>query len=204
MKKTIGIVDYGIGNHNSIRQSIKSLGFKSKITNNKEILQQCNLILLPGVGSFSTSINFLKKKKLDNFLIDQAGEGKAILGICLGMQLLGEESHENGINKGLGLIKGVVEKLSKGGMHHIGWNNLVSIKNDNVFKSFDNKEFYFNHTYGFKEIKDQTICLTKFKSISFSSVVRFGKIAGLQFHPEKSQNIGKSLLSEIIKDLCHA
>ena len=74
MKKTVGIVDYGIGNHNSIRQSIKSLGFKSKITNNKEILQQCNLILLPGVGSFSTSINFLKKKNLDNFLIDQAGD----------------------------------------------------------------------------------------------------------------------------------
>lgn len=204
MKKTIGIIDYGIGNHNSIKQSLKSLGFKSKVTNQREILQQCDLILLPGVGSFSTSINFLKKKKLDNFLIDQARENKAILGICLGMQLLGKESHEHGINKGLGLINGVVEKLTKDGMHHIGWNNLISIKDDDILKSFNNKEFYFNHTYGFKEIKNQTICLTKFKSISFSSVVRFGKIAGLQFHPEKSQNIGKSLLSKIIKDLCNA
>ena len=199
----IGIIDYGVGNQQSIQNCLKSIGFKSKITCEISILDECQIILLPGVGAFSPSINQIKIKKIDKYLIDRAKTNTPIIGICLGMQLLAKTSSENGLFEGLNLIPGKVENLTKDNKFHIGWNSLKVIKENNIFVD-EKEDFYFNHSYAFKELEDYSICSTKYGDIEFNSIIRKNNIIGLQFHPEKSQQEGKIFLFNLIKNLCDA
>ena len=199
-KLKIGIVDYGIGNQNSIKNCLKSIGFKCSVTNEIRILDESQIILLPGVGAFEPAMAFLKRNNLDKFLIEKGRNNTPIIGICLGMQLLTTGSNENGNHKGLNLIPGYVDKLSTQNSFHIGWNSVKVLKK-NKFWDIDGKYFYFNHSFALKELKDSSICSTKYDEIEFNSVIKKNKIIGIQFHPEKSQKEGKEFLLNLIKGL---
>jgi glutamine amidotransferase len=202
-KLTVGIVDYGVGNHSSVHHTLNYLGLRCRVSDDHTLLKACDLLLLPGVGAFRPAMQALEGKGLDHFLVDEVARQKPILGICLGMQLLGKSSSENGRTVGLGLIPGDVVPLGIG-CWHIGWNTATLQKPDPLFEVAHNRDFYFNHSYAYHALNEFVVCTTGFGDKRFASVVRFGKVAGIQFHPEKSQRAGHALLNSVIEGLCNA
>ena len=201
-KRTIGIVDYGVGNHASVRQCLHRLGLRCRVTDDLLVLDGCDLLLLPGVGAFRLAMQSLQAKALDRFLIDQASRQKPIVGICLGMQLLTEASHEDGFTTGLGLIPGMAVPLLPL-RWHIGWNTVEQVREDPLFQDNTGQEFYFNHSYVYQGPEEFQVCRTHWGN-AFASVIRRNKIVGTQFHPEKSQKAGHTFLREIVDGLCDA
>jgi glutamine amidotransferase len=126
-KPTIGVVDYGLGNHNSVLQTLSYLNLRCRISDDYRLLEACDLLLLPGVGAFRPAMQALQRTGLDRFLLDQVECHKPILGICLGMQLLGNSSLENGWTAGLGFIPSDVVPLETGSWH-IGWNKCALVR----------------------------------------------------------------------------
>ena len=187
----VGIIDYGVGNTNSLNKSLKSIGYRSIKTYELSILEDCDVIVLPGVGSFPYAMEKLIRSKLAQFIIDQS--------ICLGMQLLTERSAENGEHNGLEIIPGEIKK-NLNSNHHIGWNNIEVQKEVSFIKKFNNHEFFFNHGYSFVGPKKYVVSKTYFGE-SFASVIMKEKTIGFQFHPEKSQKAGLQLLKSAIKFL---
>mgnify|MGYP001188339704 CR=1 FL=1 len=142
--KLICIVDYGLGNLQSISNAIKKIGFNYKVTSDFELLKNSDGIILPGVGSFGVAMSNIKKNKLDLALKELIETNKPCLATCLGMQLLFDKSFEFGEFDGLGIIKGEIKKLPK---TNIGWNKLeINEKKDKTLL-FNNKYFYFIHSF---------------------------------------------------------
>ena len=202
MKKNIGIIDYGIGNHNSLKKVLEKIGFNAKISKSQGVLSNSDLILLPGVGAFSPAMQAINEKGLNKFIVDWHFYSKPIIGICLGMQLLAKTSSENGFYNGLGLIKSNVKRLNNEGTH-IGWNNIKLNKNHKNFNDFVEikSDFFFNHSYAIPCMDNSTLFETKFQGCSFSSLIFEKKLIGIQFHPEKSQLIGNRFLKKCIDTL---
>ena len=198
MRKKVGIVDYNIGNLFSIKNIIKYIGARVYITNDPQILEDSNLIILPGVGSFKTAIDSIRNNNLDKFLVDMANKNKTMLGICLGMQLFARTSFEGGVHSGLNIFPFDVVPLFDL-KTHIGWNTVTLKQSKDYMSSYFNKDFYFNHTYGYLE-NQFTTGITTFDSCRFSSMFRYKNIFGCQFHPEKSQKAGIELLNSLLKD----
>jgi len=199
-KLTIGIVDYNIGNHASVRHALLRLGFRCRTSDNPLALAACDLLVLPGVGAFRLAMNALTEKGLDRFLRDWAGQQKPLLGICLGMQLLTEASQENGYTKGLGLIPGETAPLGMS-CWHIGWNTIHAQNSDPIFRPSDNKSFYFNHAYAYRGPEKFQACHAVHGE-TVTAAIRRDKLVGVQFHPEKSQSDGLVLLKNIVEVLC--
>lgn len=202
-KLTVGIVDYGVGNHNSVRHTLHFLGFRCRVSDDHGVLKACDLLLLPGVGAFRPAMQALEAKGLDRFLLDQAARQRPLLGICLGMQLLARASYENGRTAGLGLIPGEVVPL---GIRrwHIGWNSVEMHRPDPLFTVADGRDFYFNHSFCYQALDEAAVCATTVGDSVFASAVRKGATAGIQFHPEKSQDAGHLLLRSLVEGLCNA
>ncbi len=200
-KKKIGIVDYGIGNHASIASCLKSIGFNVIVSDNKSVLDETDLLVLPGVGAFPTAMQALHKKDLVRYLKNKADESKAIIGICLGMQLLADSSDEGGHCAGLEIIPGKVMAFSNAECH-VGWNSIKSLTDESSFKSSDD-DFYFNHSYFYDGPNIYKVCFTKFNT-TYASVIRKQNTVGIQFHPEKSQEAGRVLLKKIISEVLYA
>ncbi len=195
-------MDYGVGNHASVRNTLYDLEYRCRVTDDPRVLESCDLLLLPGVGAFRPAMLALQARGLDRFLIAQAKQGRSLLGICLGMQLLAQASHEDGYTSGLGLIPGEVVAL--GSPHwHIGWNALELVKDDPLFSNSDGQAFYFNHSYAFQTPHEYQICRTM-SGESFASAVRHQRVVGVQFHPEKSQAAGHGLLRRLVDGLSRA
>jgi len=202
--KKVGIVDYGMGNSKSVANMLRKIGVSSLVTDNPEELKLLSKIVLPGVGSFESAMMKLKERGLDKFLKDKANEKKtAILGICLGMQLLSKGSEE-GLSPGLGLIEGKVKKfnfsnLSKDNLKipHMGW-NVVSTNEANNVSIFEKvpqpMRFYFVHSYHFVCSNPDNLLATTYYGYKFASAVVKENIYGVQFHPEKSHKFGMKLL----------
>jgi imidazole glycerol-phosphate synthase subunit HisH len=206
-KITVGIVDYGVGNHSSVRHSLHELGLRCRTTDATDVLDTCDILVLPGVGAFRPAMQALKERSLDGYVQEQADRGRPLLGICLGMQLFAQASQEAGFTQGLGLIPGEVVPL--GPPHwHIGWNTLEQVQVDPLFHASDGRAFYFNHSYAYRGPSEYQVCRTRAGGESvveeFGSVIRKGKVVGVQFHPEKSQDAGRSLLQQLIRGLCDA
>jgi glutamine amidotransferase len=201
-KLTIGIVDYGVGNHSSVRHSLYELGLRCRISATPDVLDACDLLVLPGVGAFRPAIQALRSRGLDAYLLEWVSRGRPLLGICLGMQLLAEASHEDGFERGLGLIRGEVVPLGAP-YWHIGWNTIEQIQEDPFFSESDGRAFYFNHSYAYQGPAEFQICRT-LAGDSFGSAVRSGRTVGVQFHPEKSQAAGRMLLRKLVMGLCDA
>jgi imidazole glycerol-phosphate synthase subunit HisH len=192
----IGIVDYELGNHASLLHSLKKLNYRVLVSDEPSVLDQTDLLILPGVGAFPIAMKALKEKKLVSYLQQQAQINRPIIGICLGMQLLTEASHEGIYTKGLGLIPGetieLVEPLS-----HIGWNNIDRVNSDSILEGIEGNEFYFNHSYAY-EGSSSYIKFTSNHKKKIAAIVRHGSVVGLQFHPEKSQAAGRELFKKLI------
>jgi len=206
----IAIVDLGTGNILSIKNALEKYNQKVIVTNNKGDLHKANKIVLPGVGAFKKAMNTLHKLNLVKTLTKIHKENKPILGICLGMQLLFQESNEFGCYKGLGFLNGKVVLLSntsKNGLAlkvpHIGWNKIELPNNKK--KVFWNKTIlkhikpdsylYYVHSYHAVQYKEENIlALSFYGDNSIAAVVREGNTIGCQFHPEKSGKIGLNIL----------
>lgn len=194
----IAIIDYGMGNLRSVQKAFEYIGQKSIITTDKKQIQSADKVVLPGVGAFAQAIHRLKEKKLDNIIYDQIQAGKPFLGICLGMQLLYENSYEEGTHKGLGIIKGDIIKFSgQYKIPHIGWNDL-QIKKDTLFKNIDKPMVYFVHSY-YAEINEDTASSCLYADKQFSASIEKNNIFATQFHPEKSGDVGIYILKNFVK-----
>ena len=202
-RKTVAIVDYGVGNHTSVLRTFQALGHRCRVTNDREILAAADVLVLPGVGAFPAAMSALHQHGLANFLCELARQGKPFIGLCLGMQLLADESLEYGTTAGLGLIPGTVHPL-RGMDRHIGWNSLEIVQPDPLLTPSDGESFYFNHSLVFDVPTAYQSAISRAYGSDFTVSVRRGNVVGLQFHPEKSQAAGKQLLSCLVEGLGHA
>lgn len=176
------------------------LGFIVQITADRSEIESSDLLIMPGVGTFPVAMESLEKKGLIPFLNSWVKEGRPLLGICLGMQILANSSTEILPKKGLGFIDGNVFPLFAEKEFHIGWNQL-NIKETNSFLSaFDGIDFYFNHSFAYEENVEASLATTKYMR-AFPSIVKHGQVIGLQFHPEKSQGIGKDFFAKITREM---
>jgi len=199
----IAIIDYGMGNLHSVQKALESLGAKTQVTNKPQDLQDCDKIILPGVGAFDDAVLELKKQNLIPALIEQIKNKKIFLGICLGMQLLFERSEEANKAKGLSLLKGQVRRFkNKKGFKvpHMGWNQLRKVNSQcPLLRDIpDNSYVYFCHSYYPAPTDEGVIAATTDYGIEFVSIIWRDNIYGLQFHPEKSQDIGIKILSNFV------
>ncbi|OEF99561.1 imidazole glycerol phosphate synthase, glutamine amidotransferase subunit [Vulcanibacillus modesticaldus] len=197
------IIDYGLGNIGSLEKAFNSLGIETKVSSNLDEIKNANSIILPGVGAFRDAINSLNDMNLIPAIKEHVDQGKYLLGICLGMQLLYEKSYENGEFEGLGLISGNVEMLDIDlKVPHMGWNNLKFAKNDEILKYIKEDDYvYFVHSYYVNSTNEELIAYTEYGKI-IPSIVRKQNVYGMQFHPEKSGQVGLNLLKaygELIK-----
>ncbi len=195
----IAIVDYGCGNLFSLSSSLQNLGIECKITGDKDEIRAADKIILPGVGAFADAAKKLSACGLDELIIELASQGKPILGICLGMQLLFEKSFEYGVHCGLGLIKGYVgplEGVLPEGLKipHMGWNKLLIAKADPIFKYIEPGDYmYFVHSFYAKNCMENLLACSEY-GVAVPAVVKHGSVYGMQFHPEKSGAKGLALL----------
>lgn len=196
----IAIVDYGCGNLYSLQCSLNFLKLESVITSDPEVIKSADKIILPGVGAFGDAVELLKSSGLDAVVKTEAANGKYILGICLGMQLLFEKSYEYGEHNGLGLIKGDVCPLSSDiksdlKIPHMGWNSLnISDISDPIFKYTKNGDYvYYVHSFYAKNC-DEALLATSDYEVTVPGLVKNKNVYGAQFHPEKSGDVGLNLL----------
>ena len=199
---TIGIVDYGVGNLGSIHRTLRNLGYRCRVSRHPGELSETDLLLLPGVGAFPVAMQALHDCFLVEYLQQQARQGKPIVGICLGMQLLADASTEYRLTAGLGLIPGEVTPLQNV-RWHIGWNTIEVLNGDQLLQSSDGQSFYFNHSFVFEAAHEYQIGAARLAR-PLTAAVRRGSVVGLQFHPEKSQIAGRTLLRNVIEGLCRA
>ena len=199
---TVGIIDYGVGNLGSIGRTLRSMGYRCRVSCESDVLDDADLLLLPGVGAFPAAMRALYENGLVDYLQLQARLGRPIIGICLGMQLLADASHEFYLTAGLGLIPGEVVPLHNT-KWHIGWNTLEVQNGEELLQQSDGQSFYFNHSFVFQAPSEYQIGLARLDK-PLPVAVRRGSVVGLQFHPEKSQLAGRILLSRLIEGLCRA
>lgn len=205
----IAVVDYGLGNINSINRAIEACGAKAILTSDREEIFSADGLVLPGVGAFQYGMGKLIENNLDKVLQDFAQTGKPILGICLGMQLLFESSEEFGFCAGLSLIPGKVLKLeindtTNEKLPHVSWNEIFSTnapswENTILDGIGNNQDMYFVHSYYVKPAIEQSILsMTEYSEFVYCSTVKHGNIYGCQFHPEKSAKFGLKIIKNFI------
>ena len=193
----VGIIDYGVGNLFSLCSSFKAIGVDAFVSGDARELAKADRLVLPGVGAFEDAAKKLRASGLDVFVKEQAAAGKPLLGICLGMQMLFEKSFEYGEHEGLGLLRGQVVPMagklpSELKIPHMGWNSL-EVKQGKLLEAVDGQFVYFVHSFFADGCKDSLAAVTEY-GIPITAAVEKDNIFGCQFHPEKSGNVGLSIL----------
>ena len=192
----IAVIDYGMGNLRSVQKGFERVGFDAVVTSDIKIIESASKIVLPGVGAFTDCMNNLEDRGLVEPVIRGIEKGKPFLGICLGLQLLFEESEEFGNRKGLGVIKGKVKRFPKGDLKvpHMGWNSIKKVKDTPLLADLaDDSYLYFVHSYYVLPDEDVAATTTDYGMEFTSSIVK-DNIFACQFHPEKSQADGLKIL----------
>lgn len=194
----IAIVDYGMGNVASVSTAFKRLGYEVILTDKVEELDQASHIILPGVGSFQAAVEEINSRGLKEDLQRLAKE-KPFLGICLGMHLLFSSGFEGGISEGLDIIPGTVEKIeTEYLLPHIGWNALDIKHGNKGFEVFQGQHVYFVHSYEART-EDQYLVATTDYGPEVAAIVQKENVFGIQFHPEKSGEIGVGILKAFLQ-----
>ena len=193
----VGIIDYGVGNLFSLCSSFKAIGEDAFVSGDEKALMKADRLVLPGVGAFEDAAKKLRSSGLDGFVRQQAAEGKPLLGICLGMQLLFERSFEYGEHEGLGLLKGSVVPMegklpAELKIPHMGWNALT-VNRGKLLAQMDGQYVYFVHSFFADGCEDSLSAVTEY-GIPITAAVEKGNLFGCQFHPEKSGNAGLAIL----------
>ena len=204
-KKSITIIDYGMGNIKSIANAFSFLNSKVNVTDKYEKICKTEIVILPGVGSFSKAMKIIKKNGIDQAINETIKRGNFLFSICLGMQLLGSSSTEEKITNGLGLIKNKVDKFSqretkKKEIPHVGFNKINYSNKSKLFEGIKNgSDFYFVHSYRMLPEKlNKDISITEY-GINFLSYFNVDNIYATQFHPEKSQANGLKLINNFLR-----
>lgn len=201
----IGVLDYGVGNLTSVANALAAAGAAATRVEDPDTARRCTGLLLPGVGAFGEGMARLKASGLDRVVLDHAGAGRPLLGICLGMQLLFEESEEHGRHAGLGLFRGRVRRLAPPAdaprvrVPHMGWNRVAQPRPSALFGAIpDGEAFYFVHSFVAEpEEPDLAVGLCEHGE-RFVCAVERGAVSAAQFHPEKSHRAGLALLSNFV------
>ena len=195
------IIDSGTSNLFSIKNAIRKVGINAKITSKRSDIDQSEILILPGVGSFKQAMHNLKKKKIIKPIRDHILSGKRFLGICLGFQLLFEKSSEFGKTKGLNILKGSIEAFDHKkikSIPHVGWNKIIEKKNLKYLKT--NEYYYFVHSFYANPRSTNIIyTTTRVDNFNFCSSIIYKNIFGCQFHPEKSGKQGLNFLKKFLK-----
>ena len=193
------IIDYGVGNLFSLKSSFAAIGEEAVVSSDPDEIGSADRVILPGVGAFSDAAAKLRESGLADTVCALAASGTPIMGICLGMQLLFDESLEYGRHRGLGLIPGVVRPIADvipAGLKipHIGWNALDITKPSPIFKYIKNGDHvYFVHSYYAADCADHVVANAEYGA-PLTAAVQRGSVFGCQFHPEKSGDVGLSIL----------
>ncbi len=218
ISKEVAIIDYGMGNQQSLVNALNLLGHKVTLTSKKDQLKNSEVVILPGVGSFPAGIRELKNRDLKEVILERHLQKRALIGICLGMQLLFEDSSEFELSKGLGIFKGNIKSLDKHKvisndyklnpelikLPHMGWNELANTFGIKKYIESDlkNNFFYFVHSYGAQEVKNADFYVTtSYFGREPIAICGLENTIGFQFHPERSGEVGLNLLSKTIDNV---
>jgi imidazole glycerol-phosphate synthase subunit HisH len=196
----IAIVDYGIGNLGSVMNGFRHAGAEPLLSGDLETLRKADALVLPGDGAFGATMDEVRQRGLVPVLKEAAEAGKPLLGICIGMQLLFEESEEHGRHEGLGLLPGRVRRFTDElVVPHMGWNRLAPTGPHTLLEEIPTGSYvYFVHSY-FCDAAPDVVLATSDYGIDFPAIVGKGAVLGVQFHPEKSQNVGLRMIRSFVK-----
>ncbi len=203
-RKTIGVIDYGMGNLRSVSKALEHLGAKVYVGDKRRELSRAGKLILPGVGAFGAAMKELKKRKLIPVIREALARKKPLLGICLGLQLFFEKSEESPGIKGLGIWKGAVLRFPKRKkalkIPHMGWNQVKLKRKSHLTASLKNgRYFYFVHSY-YADPKDRRLVAGETNyGVRFPAILTDGQVSAAQFHPEKSQTDGLKILKNFIR-----
>ncbi|MBR5931713.1 MAG: imidazole glycerol phosphate synthase subunit HisH [Lachnospiraceae bacterium] len=207
----IAIVDYGVGNLFSLKSSFAAIGAEVFVTSSEQEIRDADKIVLPGVGAFEDAAKKLRECGLDKVIKEEVAEGKLLLGICLGMQLLFEKSYEYGEHEGLGLLKGVIRPISEVAppelkIPHMGWNALQFTREHPLFRRTKEGDcVYFVHSYHAADCDESKVAFVEYGG-DITAAAAKKNVMGCQFHPEKSANVGLDILRSFCElkegDLC--
>ena len=192
----IAIIDYGVGNLRSIEKAFAATGSRAVISNDPSVLRGARALVLPGVGAFAACMRALSENDLDELLLERVAQGVPLLGVCVGMQMLFQESEEFGSTAGLGLLPGRVRRFSDSlTVPHVGWNHVRSLRTHPLMEGIGEQAFfYFVHSYYCVSERDELVLGETDYGEAFTSIVASENICGVQFHPEKSQLPGLRFL----------
>jgi imidazole glycerol-phosphate synthase subunit HisH len=199
---SIAIIDYGVGNLRSVEKAFEAMGCEAVVSGEASVLRAAQRLVLPGVGAFGACMSALSERGFDKLVRERVAEGTPLLGVCVGMQMLFEESEEFGQSKGLSLLHGRVRRFNHE-LHvpQVGWNQVRqrALEHPLLAGIEDGKFFYFVHSYYCDALdRSDMLGLTDY-GIDYASVVGRGRVFGVQFHPEKSQSAGLKLLQNFAR-----
>ena len=197
----VAIIDYGVGNLRSVEKAFAATDCKAIVSSDEKDLRAAERLVLPGVGAFGACMRALSERGFDELVHERVREGTLLLRVCVGMQLLFEESDEFGATPGLGLLRGKVRRFSDElVVPHVGWNRIEQVREHPVLAEVaDQSHFYFVHSYYCEPLDDQVITATTEYGLRYASIVASENICGVQFHPEKSQQAGLRLLKNFAR-----
>jgi glutamine amidotransferase len=196
----IAIIDYGMGNLRSVQKAFQKVGAEAVITDERATIESARAVVLPGVGAFGDAMTNLHSQGLVETIERIVEQGRPLFGICLGLQLFFEESEEMGLHRGLGLLPGRVRRFDVGlKVPHIGWNQVHIRRQSPLLDGLaDGSYAYFVHSYYVEPTGGDVILATTDYGLDFASIVGLGNVFGIQFHPEKSQDVGLRILSNFV------
>ncbi len=195
---TIGIVDHGMGNRRSVEKALERVGARVALTAGHDALRAADGLIVPGVGAFAAAMRAMRELGLDELVVERAGEGTPVLGLCLGMQLLFDASTELGGDRGLGLLPGRVVALEAADLKvpHIGWNEVAFTRSSPLLEGLgEHAAFYHVHSFVAMPDEEGDVLGRGDYGGPFTSIVGRGDVYGVQFHPEKSSAAGLALLA---------
>ncbi|UQZ34324.1 imidazole glycerol phosphate synthase subunit HisH [Paenibacillus sp. PK3_47] len=200
---TVAIVDYGMGNLHSVSKAVERLGYKSLVTGDAREILAANSVILPGVGAFSDAMEHLRETGLDLVVKEAAAGSQPVLGICLGMQLLFSSGEEHGVHEGLDILPGSVVRFAPRDGYkvpHMGWNKLSFRQPESpLLKDLEEGHVYFVHSYHALARQESDLLAVTDYGHPVTAVVGRENVFGMQFHPEKSGELGMKLLGNFLK-----
>jgi glutamine amidotransferase len=196
----VAIIDYGVGNLRSVEKAFAATGCEAVISADESVLRSAERLVLPGVGAFAACMKALRKRGLDSLVQERAATGTPLIGICVGMQMLFEVSDEFGTTNGLGLLRGRVRRFENDlVVPQVGWNRIHQRRSHPLFAGVVDGSFcYFVHSFYCEPSSDEVMVGETEYGVKYASVVARGNVCGVQFHPEKSQDVGLRMLRNFV------